>query len=57
MSSVLLGEDIITLADLFVDLVFSPVSACSFPTRISVFVVSIDGIRVWGFLGLFLQVP
>lgn len=42
MSSTLLGEDIIILADLFVDLVFSPVSACSFPPRVSVFVVSID---------------
>lgn len=57
MSSRLLGEDIIILSALFVDLVFSPVSACSFPTSISVFVVSIDGIRGWGFLGLCLQVP
>lgn len=57
VSSELEGEDIIILAALFANLVLSPVSACLFPTNISGFVVSIDGMRGWGFPGLCLQVP
>lgn len=42
-STGLVGEDIIILDALFVDLVFSPV--CLFPTSIFIFVVSVNGIR------------
>lgn len=56
MNSRILGEDIIILTALFVDLVFSPIYPCSFPKNISSFVVSEDGIRRWGFLSLYLQV-